>query len=272
MEFYFSNSNLPRDKFLKEIYDSEDGWVPVATLASFKRMQSITTDLAAVVAALRKSAFLKLSDDESKVTRREPLPAVEDLQMSKASIVFIRNLPLTATLDGIQSFFQSDRFGKLDVKCVRMKRAKDRAFRGAIFMELATEAEAKAFAEQFNGKVVYEEPAAATPAAAPAAAADAAAEVKEEAKPMEIFTRDEYFKIKKAESAAAEAAEGGPKKGKKRKVRGRGLHKIRARLEKRKRSPFFLRTHFDPHDRSHSSFDLFSYLCFVCLFVCLSSG
>jgi hypothetical protein len=38
-QFYFSDSNLPRDKFLKGLVSkSDEGWVDFATIAQFKRM------------------------------------------------------------------------------------------------------------------------------------------------------------------------------------------------------------------------------------------
>ena len=39
IQFYFSDSNLPRDKFLKGLVSkSDEGWVDFATIAQFKRM------------------------------------------------------------------------------------------------------------------------------------------------------------------------------------------------------------------------------------------
>lgn len=40
VQFYFSDSNLIKDKFLKTlISEDEDGWVPIEKLATFKRVQ-----------------------------------------------------------------------------------------------------------------------------------------------------------------------------------------------------------------------------------------
>ncbi|XRB01147.1 lupus La protein [Pycnococcus provasolii] len=41
LEFYFSDSNLPRDKFLRDaVDDSSDGYVPISLVATFRRLHS----------------------------------------------------------------------------------------------------------------------------------------------------------------------------------------------------------------------------------------
>ena len=42
VEFYFSDSNLPRDKFLRETVEADpDGFVDIALLATFSRMRAL---------------------------------------------------------------------------------------------------------------------------------------------------------------------------------------------------------------------------------------
>lgn len=76
VEFYFSDSNLPRDDFLKKsISESEDGMISLALICSFSRMRghlnlgdvkadSIPEDsVKAVAETLKKSTTLKISED-----------------------------------------------------------------------------------------------------------------------------------------------------------------------------------------------------------------
>ena len=82
MEFYFSDSNLQNDRFLrgKVAEGGEEGFVDIALLNSFKRMQSYGLDDAAVCAVLRAdSATLVLSDDGSAVRRKVAVGAAADL-------------------------------------------------------------------------------------------------------------------------------------------------------------------------------------------------
>lgn len=82
VEFYFSDSNLPRDEFLKKsISESEDGMISLALICSFSRMRghlglgdlkadAIPEDsVKAVAETLRKSTTLKISEDGAFVLR-----------------------------------------------------------------------------------------------------------------------------------------------------------------------------------------------------------
>ena len=56
IEFYFSDSNYPKDKFLLETAkNNKDGFIPLSVLASFNRLKSITTDLEQIAAVLDNS-------------------------------------------------------------------------------------------------------------------------------------------------------------------------------------------------------------------------
>ena len=44
VEHYFGDYNLPRDKFLKETIQSDDGWVPMDVMLKFQRLAGLSTD------------------------------------------------------------------------------------------------------------------------------------------------------------------------------------------------------------------------------------
>ena len=84
MEFYFSDSNLPRDAFLREKVESDkDGFVDVALLCIFSRMNQLLMTsnkepgkvppekVAEVAEALEGSDKLTLSEDKTRVRRTE---------------------------------------------------------------------------------------------------------------------------------------------------------------------------------------------------------
>ncbi len=85
VEFYFSDANLPRDKFLWTLTVSDpkkQGWVPISQIASFKRMQRFQP-LEAIVTALRGSKeLLEVNEDGTAVRRKIPLvkPTSEKFQ------------------------------------------------------------------------------------------------------------------------------------------------------------------------------------------------
>ena len=85
VEFYFSDANLPRDKFLWTLTVSDPqkkGWVPISQIASFKRMQRFQP-LEAIVSALRQSKeLLEVNEEGTAVRRKIPLvkPTSETFQ------------------------------------------------------------------------------------------------------------------------------------------------------------------------------------------------
>ncbi len=56
LQFYFSDSNLVKDKYLKNlISEGEDGWVPLDKITTFNRMKTICPGgVAKVVEVLRE--------------------------------------------------------------------------------------------------------------------------------------------------------------------------------------------------------------------------
>ena len=65
VEFYFSDSNLPYDKFMWTLHTAnEEHWVPIATVASFKRMKPYQSHGVPWVAAALREYSTDLEVDE----------------------------------------------------------------------------------------------------------------------------------------------------------------------------------------------------------------
>lgn len=97
VEFYFSDANLPRDKFLWTLTTSDpqkQGWVPISQIASFKRMQRFQP-VEAIATALRESKeLLEVNEDGTAVRRKVPLvkPTTEKFhEMSNRSLHVVRS-------------------------------------------------------------------------------------------------------------------------------------------------------------------------------------
>jgi len=145
VEFYFSDSNLPTDKFLRDQTQADSGWVSISTLASFKRMRAISSDVKLITQALRKSpTLLEVNVEGTKVKRKVPLP--EDVhQATLRRTIYAKGFPDGTTIENVKDLFAKH---GVNVRCVRLRRqkAQDKKFKGSVFVELGSEAEAEACA------------------------------------------------------------------------------------------------------------------------------
>ncbi|RLM60700.1 la-related protein 6B-like [Panicum miliaceum] len=90
VEFYFSDINLATTEHLmKFIANDPDGFVPISVVASFRKIREIVSDRSLLVAALRTSSELVVSEDGKKVKRLRPFNT-EEVQ---SRIVVAENLP-----------------------------------------------------------------------------------------------------------------------------------------------------------------------------------
>ena len=69
VEFYFSDSNFRRDKFLQKAAE-ETGFVDIKTLLTFNKLKALTTDPAVVAEALATSETLELSEAKDSIKRK----------------------------------------------------------------------------------------------------------------------------------------------------------------------------------------------------------
>lgn len=154
VEFYFSDSNLPMDKFLLgKVGGSSNRSVPLELLHSFKRMRRFQP-FSAIVEALKSSETLELTEKDTAVRRKTPLPETvkdshdpsvvkvfEDKAMDRSVYAkgFGEEGPTTQL--EIESFFAP--YGPTNA--IRLRRAHDKTFKGSVFVEFETEDKQKAF-------------------------------------------------------------------------------------------------------------------------------
>lgn len=156
VEFYFSDSNLPNDKFLlSKVGGSQNNPVELEILHTFKRMRHFQP-FEAIVEAMRESKFLELTNDDTCVQRREPLPeslndgpdrsavrVFEDRAMPRSIYAKGFGEEVPSTQFDIEAFFSE--YGPTNA--VRLRRTDEKIFKGSAFVEFETEELAKAFLE-----------------------------------------------------------------------------------------------------------------------------
>lgn len=145
VEFYFSDENLPNDKFLWKTSQKKNGWVPISTICQFSRMRRFRP-ITAVVDALRQSeTLLEVSEDGELVRRKVPLvePKKEAKQDAFSRSVYAKGFgeeTKTSQFD-IEKFFEQ--YGA--IKQVRLRRTDDRKFKSSVFVEFAKLDDAQKF-------------------------------------------------------------------------------------------------------------------------------
>lgn len=112
VEHYFGDYNLPRDKFLKEQVQSDEGWVPMEIMVKFQRLASLSVDPKVIMTALKKggSGLMEVDEDTQKI-RRCPtvsLPEWNDERKTELmnNTVYVKGFEKTqTTLDDLLEFF-----------------------------------------------------------------------------------------------------------------------------------------------------------------------
>merc|ERR1711944_323317 len=106
VEFYFSDANITKDKFLlKHVKRNKEGFVSLKLISSFKRVKHLTKDWRQVAFAIKKcSDRLEVNDLETKVRRLEDLPPYDETTPSRTVVVL--NLPMDRpTIEGVAEIF-----------------------------------------------------------------------------------------------------------------------------------------------------------------------
>ena len=133
IEFYFSESNLRKDRFLqKEISKEKDGWVGLPVLLTFNKLKALTKDAKEVAEALKDSDLVEVSESGDKIRRSADLPADDT---SKERTLYVKGYPVDdadVTIESISDAFKG--YGK--VLMVRLRKdPRTKAFKGSAFVE-----------------------------------------------------------------------------------------------------------------------------------------
>jgi lupus La protein len=171
VEFYFSDANLPRDKFLWNLTQTDpkgEGWVPIKQIASFKRMQRFRP-VESIATALRGSKdLLQVNEDGTAVRRTVALIKPTDAKWTEINnrtlyvvLPFATELTEqkgfgdeTPTLQiDLETFFRG--FG--DVDSLRLRRTDTGLFKGSVLVQFRVKEDAEKFLaepQEWNGSLL----------------------------------------------------------------------------------------------------------------------
>ncbi|KAK6085860.1 La protein-like protein [Seiridium cupressi] len=144
IHFYFSDSNLPTDKFLSDLTGlAENKPVPLKTITSFKRMRRFQP-YSAVVAAMKESKEMIVEGEEGEETirRKKAFDPSRRTKIDERS-VYVKGFGEEdqSTQFDVEAFFAQ--FG--ETNSVRLRRGDDQGFKGSVFVEWADQETADKF-------------------------------------------------------------------------------------------------------------------------------
>lgn len=152
LEYYFSDSNLPRDRFLlAKTEENPQGFVPLSTLLTFNRLKKLgAVTVETLAAATQSSTALVLDESKTSVRRSTPLPE-ESLFPTRAVHLkgWVPGGP-EPDLDYLHKLF-SPSGTVLAIKIRRWNDDDGKHFKGSIFVEMdSPEAAERLAAEDYE--------------------------------------------------------------------------------------------------------------------------
>lgn len=113
LEYYFSDENLVRGKFLQnQIKNSKEGWVHLNVLVKFKRLAEICNDWKLIGKLLKKStsSVIEVSDDKQRVRRIKNEPFLKKSTENIAQLVhrsaYVDGISKDLEISDLISFFE----------------------------------------------------------------------------------------------------------------------------------------------------------------------
>ncbi|XP_055385485.1 GATA zinc finger domain-containing protein 4-like [Condylostylus longicornis] len=159
MEFYFSDANLTKDRFLMQII-REDPYVPLEIFLNFNKIKKLIKTTGELIKALSSSNKLELNDDKTRVTRIKPLIDVDENRDGiDARTIYVESLPANADHEWVKKIFEhASNDGKVTyVSLPKYKHSKKLKEFGFVEFETIDMAEKclKTF-QEFNGLLNYD--------------------------------------------------------------------------------------------------------------------
>ncbi|ORD95037.1 LA [Enterospora canceri] len=176
VEYYFSNANFSKDKFLYEIATQNSGKVDINVLLTFNRLKQMNATVEGVKEAVKNSPNIKIEGDSLIKTDIESLKTYKNESVNDKTVAML-GFDTEMNLDDIDAFLRS----KCNPSRILMRRRKNKAFSGTCFVEFETVEEAKA-ALELEFEVAQEE------------GDDETKKAKVAPKHLKIITKDEHLK------------------------------------------------------------------------------
>ncbi|PNF30606.1 hypothetical protein B7P43_G06138 [Cryptotermes secundus] len=145
VEFYFSDANLAKDRFLGNLI-AEDPYVDISVIMQCNKIRALTTDVKDICGALRYSDLLSVTEDGTKVFRTTP---VKEKNNTDDCTIYVEQLPLDAQHEWLKEVFSA--YGKVAYVSLPKYRSSGK-IKGFAFVEFDTPEEANKTLEAFGAR------------------------------------------------------------------------------------------------------------------------
>ncbi|XP_012286644.1 la-related protein 7 [Orussus abietinus] len=131
MEFYFSDANLSKDRFLGNLI-KQDPKIDLGIFLRFNKIRALTTELSRVAKALKGSTILSVSEDGTKVWRVTPIKEKENLD---ECTIYVQGLSPGADHELLSTIFSQ--YGTVEYISVPRYKS-NKKIKGFAFVEFQT--------------------------------------------------------------------------------------------------------------------------------------
>uniref|UniRef100_A0A8D8A297 La-related protein 7 n=1 Tax=Culex pipiens TaxID=7175 RepID=A0A8D8A297_CULPI len=107
MEFYFSDANLAKDRYLSQCI-KEDPFIALEEFLKFNRIKTLTDSVEDIAVALKNSELLELSEDRTKVHR---VTEFRERVNCEDCTIYVESLPPKADHEWVRNVFSA--YGKV---------------------------------------------------------------------------------------------------------------------------------------------------------------
>jgi len=140
IEFYFSDVNLPRDKFILSEIAENNGWFNLSTLLNFNRIKMLVKNIEEIADVIESSDLLELDESRSKLKRKFE---VRDVQADVHCGVYVSGFPSDieplAILDEVKSTFAS----VTGIQLIKILKDEAKQFNGQVLIDFESKSSAK---------------------------------------------------------------------------------------------------------------------------------
>eukprot|EP00039_Didymoeca_costata_P001531 m.53117 g.53117 ORF g.53117 m.53117 type:complete len:373 (-) comp10842_c0_seq2:950-2068(-) len=104
LEFYFSDANLRKDRFLRSVLEEEeDTRISAEKLLTFRKLQELNATEKDLLAAAKKSNVLQADENSFRIGRVDGLPPPKPDEV--ACTIYVERLSLDASVDSVKTLF-----------------------------------------------------------------------------------------------------------------------------------------------------------------------